>query len=128
MGYAGTSDELTAHLGNTVHVFHIGVILIGGIPAGLLHHCGAVALVLLALRTNHKPAAALMIAHFLAVCTTTVLMLSFQYVPYVICAAIADYQLRLNAQTEQQGRTSQTRVVGSRRLSLGGDSALPAMQ
>ena len=128
MGYAGTSDELTAHLGNTVHVFHIGVILIGGIPAGLLHHCGAIALVLLALRTNHMPSAALMIAHFLAVCTTTVLMLSFQYVPYVICAAIADYQLRLNAQTQQEQRTLQRRPVGGRRISLGGDSALPAMQ
>lgn len=128
MGYAGTSDELTAHLGNTVHVFHIGVVLIGGMPAGFLHHCGAIALVLLALRTHQKPAAVMLMSHFVAVCTTTVLMLSFQYVPYVICAAIADYQRRLDVQTEEQGRTQQMRAVGSRRLSLSGEPGQPVMQ
>lgn len=120
MGYAGTSDELTAHLGNTVHVFHIGVVLIGGIPAGFLHHCGAIALVLLALRTQQKPAAVMLLAHFLAVCTTTVLMLSFQYIPYVVCAAIADYQRRREVENEMQSRSRFVQPVG-RRLSLAGD-------
>ncbi|MHC4879022.1 MAG: hypothetical protein ACYTGL_21430 [Planctomycetota bacterium] len=128
MGYAGTSDELSAHLGNTVHVFHIGIILIGGIPAGMLHHCGAIALLLLAWRARQKPVAYMFVAHFLAVCTTTVLMLSFQYVPYVVCAAIADYQRRQDARHELADRTVRHRPVGGRRLSLPGKFGQPAVQ
>lgn len=98
LGYAGTSRTLTQHLGNTVHVFHLGIILIGGIPAGLLHHAGVATLLLGLWRCGHRPAGVMLVAQLLGLCSMTVLMLSFQYVPFLICASILDYELRKSEQ------------------------------
>ncbi|MGY8880372.1 MAG: hypothetical protein ACKVKV_06860, partial [Dehalococcoidia bacterium] len=39
-----------------------------------------------------------LLCHMLALCTMTMLMTSFQYVPFMICASILNYQLNYNEQ------------------------------
>jgi hypothetical protein len=88
LGYNGTHAELTQHLGNTVHIFHIGLPLIGGIVGALFHYAG-VYLLLAGLKSKRQKAGVvLMLSQLLAVCTMPVLMHSFQYIPYMICGLI----------------------------------------
>lgn len=88
LGYAGTHFELTQHLGNTVHVFHIGLPLIGGLTCALLHYIGIFMLLRKTLELKHGPLAILMIGQMLAVCTMPVLMHSFQYIPYMLMGSV----------------------------------------
>jgi len=97
LGYKRTLLVLTQHLGNTVHVFHVGLILIGGVPTAAFHSLGIGLLMLRLYRLQQTPAAMLMLGQALAVCTMTVLMVSFQYLPYMVCGAIIDWQLRQKA-------------------------------
>jgi hypothetical protein len=88
LGYKGTHVELTQHLGNTVHIFHVGLPLIGGVAGALLHYMG-VYLLLGGVKSKRQTAAVvLLISHLLAVCTMPVLMHSFQYIPYLICGVV----------------------------------------
>ena len=88
LGYAGTHYELTQHLGNTVHVFHVGLPLIGGLACAVLHYIGIFMLIRKSRELKHGPLAVLMIGQMLAVCTMPVLMHSFQYIPYMLMGAV----------------------------------------
>jgi hypothetical protein len=98
MGTEGTTKELRQHFGNTVHVFHIGLVLIAGFPAALLQWTGFGMLIAASFRSGQHPAAVMLICHMLALCTMTMLLTSFQYVPFMICAAVLNYQLRHSEQ------------------------------
>ncbi len=98
MGTEGTTKELRQHFGNTVHVFHIGLVLITGFPAAVLQWTGFGMLIASSFRSGQHPAAVMLLCHMLALCTMTMLMTSFQYVPFMICAAILNYQLNHNEQ------------------------------
>ena len=74
LGYAGTHHELTQHLGNTVHVFHIGLPLIGGLVCAFFHYVGVVILLRMLFRLKHEPLTVLMLGQLLALCTMPVLM------------------------------------------------------
>ncbi|MFP6764306.1 MAG: hypothetical protein VB858_11830 [Planctomycetaceae bacterium] len=87
LGYAGTHYELTQHLGNTVHVFHVGLPLIGGLVCALLHYLGIILMIHQA-RRRQAPLVVFMIGQLLAVCTMPVLMHSFQYIPYMLTGAV----------------------------------------
>lgn len=104
LGYSGTSRELTQHLGNTVHVFHIGMILVAGFPAAVLHYAGVLLLIMALYRSGHYPSAMMVICHLLALCTMTVLMLSFQYMPFLIGGAILNWQLQNCVQRQPAGQ------------------------
>ena len=88
LGYAGTHYELTQHLGNTVHVFHVGLPLIGGLVCAVLHYIGIFILIRKSRELKHGPLAVMMIGQMLAVCTMPVLMHSFQYIPYMLMGAV----------------------------------------
>lgn len=98
MGTEGTAKELRQHFGNTVHVFHIGMVLIAGFPAAILFWTGLGMLIMACFRSGQHPAAIMLLCHLLALCTMTMLMTSFQYVPFIICASILNYQLNHNEQ------------------------------
>jgi hypothetical protein len=98
MGTEGTTKELRQHFGNTVHVFHIGMVLIAGFPAAVLQWTGFGMLIASSFRSGQHPAAIMLLCHMLALCTMTMLMTSFQYVPFMICASILNYQLNYNEQ------------------------------
>jgi hypothetical protein len=104
LGYMGTSRELTQHLGNTVHIFHLGIVLVGGLPAAMLHYVGVILLVSALYRSGHYPSAMMIICHMLALCTMTVLMLSFQYVPFLVAGAILNWQFALTNQNQPVGQ------------------------
>jgi len=88
LGYAGTHHELTQHLGNTVHVFHIGLPLIGGLVCAFFHYVGVVILLRMLFRLKHEPLTVLMLGQLLALCTMPVLMHSFQYISYMLVGAV----------------------------------------
>lgn len=116
LGYKRTLLVLTQHLGNTVHVFHVGLILIGGLIMAVLHSLGIGLLMLRLKRLDQMPATMMMLGQVLAVCTMTVLMLSFQYLPYMICGAIIDWQLRRAAVPEAARKTAGQPLSSQSRL------------
>lgn len=117
MGTEGTTRELRQHFGNTVHVFHIGMVLIVGFPAALLQWTGYGMLIMSSLRSGQHPAAVMLLCHLLALCTMTMLMTSFQYVPFVICASILGYQLNHNEQAALV-RSRAARATAARRRAV----------
>lgn len=99
LGYEGTAMTLTQHLGNTVHVFHIGIVLIGGLVGAVLHYAGYGVMLRDAVKLKHYPLVVMVFSHWLSVCTMPVLMLSNQYIPLILCATIlfaASEQAELN--------------------------------
>ncbi len=88
MGYNGTSITLTQHLNNTVHVYHVGLILIGGMVCTVFHYWGFCLMMKEAVSVRQLPIVVAILSHWLSVCTMTVLMHSFQYTPYLMSGAI----------------------------------------
>lgn len=118
MGTEGTTKELQQHFGNTVHVFHIGLVLIAGFPAAVLQWTGIGMLIVSSFRSGQRPAAVMLLCHMLALCTMTMLMTSFQYVPFMICASILNYQLRHNEQLATVRLQSARAAIAARRRAL----------
>ena len=118
MGTEGTTKELQQHFGNTVHVFHIGMVLIAGFPAAVLQWTGIGMLIVSSFRSGQRPAAVMLMCHMLALCTMTILMTSFQYVPFMICASILNYQLRHNEQMATVRLQSARAANAARRRAL----------
>ena len=88
-GTEGTYAVMTsrAGVGQTVHVFYLGLLLIEGWAAFSLTVIGFLVL-LMSLWSHRKYNEAIMLwAHLLAISVTTVLYLSYQYYPFVIAAA-----------------------------------------
>jgi hypothetical protein len=117
MGTEGTAKELRQHFGNTVHVFHIGMVLIVGFPAAVLQWTGFGMLIVSSFRSGQHPAAIMLLCHMLALCTMTMLMTSFQYVPFMICASILNYQLNHNEQVAAM-RLQSARAAATRRRAI----------
>jgi len=118
MGTEGTTKELRQHFGNTVHVFHIGMVLVAGFPAAVLQWTGYGMLIVTSFRTGQHPVAVMLLCHMLALCTMTMLMTSFQYVPFMVCASILNYQLRHNEQVAAVRLQSARKVAASRRRAI----------
>jgi hypothetical protein len=88
-GTEGTYTLMTsrAGMGQTVHVFYLGLLLIEGWTAFLLTLAGFLGL-LVSLWSLRRFNDAIMIgAHFLAISVTTVLYLSYQYYPLMLAGA-----------------------------------------
>ncbi|MDA0281725.1 MAG: hypothetical protein O3B13_08850 [Planctomycetota bacterium] len=98
MGTEGTTKVLSQHFGNTVHVFHFGLVLVAGIPAALLIWTGFGLLIASCFQAGQHPVAIMVICHLLALCSMTLLLTSFQYMPFVIAASVLNYQLCRNEQ------------------------------
>lgn len=98
MGTEGTTKVLSQHFGNTVHVFHFGLVLVAGIPAALLIWTGFGLLIASCFQAGQHPVAIMVICHLLALCSMTLLLTSFQYMPFVIAASVLNYQLGRNEQ------------------------------
>lgn len=114
MGTEGTTKELRQHFGNTVHVFHIGLLLTAGFPAAMLQWTGFGMLIVSSFRSGQHPAAVMLLCHMLALCTMTMLMTSFQYVPFMICASVLNYQLNHNehvAMVRQKSAAARYRTI-----------------
>jgi hypothetical protein len=118
MGTEGTTKELRQHFGNTVHVFHIGMVLIAGFPAAVLQWTAFGMLIVSCFRSGQHPAAIMLLCHLLALCTMTMLMTSFQYVPFMICASILNYQLKHNEQEAVFRLKTARRAAATRRRAI----------
>lgn len=109
LGYEGTSRTLTQHLGNTVHVFHIGIILIGGMVGAILHYSGMFLMLRDALSHKQWPVLMTVLSHWLSVCTMPVLMMSNQYIPVLICAYIVHALSEERVVAEERSKTPRRR-------------------
>jgi len=118
MGSEGTHNELRQHLGNTVHVFHLGVLLVAGLPAAMLHWSGIALLIGSTWRSGQHPAAVMLCCHMLGLCTMTLLMLSFQYVPFMVGAAVLNYQLNHDEQRALENEQLARQAAAARRQTL----------
>ena len=116
LGYAGTHIELTQHLGNTVHVFHIGLPLIGGVAGALLHYIGVYMLFAGLRSKRHTAAMVMLFSQLLAVCAMPVLMHSFQYIPYLLCGVIIAGGAYAPKYQRQRQAVPQARQFGGRRV------------
>lgn len=109
-GTEGTYTVMTsrAQVGQTVHVFYLGLLLIEGWTALILTVGGFLGL-FASLWSLRKYNDAIMLgAHLLAISVTTVLYLSYQYYPFVIAAAavVRAQAERASAQQVTQSRTN----------------------
>lgn len=118
-GTEGTYTVMTsrAGVGQTVHVFYLGLLLIEGWTALILTTIGFLTL-LVSLWSMRKYNDAIMLgAHLLAISVTTVLYLSYQYYPFVIAAAaiVRAQSERAAARPKQVGAIPQRRLAGTSR-------------
>jgi hypothetical protein len=118
-GTEGTYTVMTSQgtMGQTVHVFYLGLLLIEGWTAVSLTLLGFLGL-LASLWSLRKYNDAIMLgAHLLAISVTTVLYLSYQYYPFVIAAAAivrAQAERAAGSQTQSTGNV-RPRMAGSTR-------------
>ena len=108
LGYEGTGEYLTQNLGNTVHVYHIGLILIGGAVGAGLHYWGICSMCATAMSHRQLPLVVLIFSHWLSVCTMPVQMLTYQYAPYVLVATILHSQIKLTTTAARAEPNSST--------------------
>ncbi len=87
-GTSGCGVRLALSEGNTVHVFYLGLVMIGGYLASALIVTGFLLIVGGLWRQCEVNVAIFLLAHMLAICVTTVLYLSFQYQPILIAASV----------------------------------------
>lgn len=118
LGYEGTSRTLTQHLGNTVHVFHIGIILIGGMIGAIFHYSGLGLMLRDAAKHRQYPLIMMVFTHWLSVCTMPVLMLSNQYIPLIMCGSIL-YAVSEQEEAQQKiaAQKAQAQIAAARRAS-----------
>ena len=87
-GPAGTHVRVSAMTNNTVHVYYLGVLLTGGLPAALLSFIG-MGLIVTGLWKHRKRHVCLyVVSHLLALSVMTALLVSFQVLPFVVGGAI----------------------------------------
>lgn len=132
-GTEGTYTVMTskAGVGQTVHVFYLGLLLIEGWTALTLTVIGFLGL-LASLWSFRKYNEAIMLgAHLLAISVTTVLYLSYQYYPFVIAAAAIVHARDERTAMQQPPVMARPRIrrgVPSRKTSRGITEAPPARQ
>lgn len=114
-GTEGTYRVMTsqAGVGQTVHVFYLGLLLIEGWTALILTLVGFLGL-LVSLWSLRKYNDAIMLGtHLLAISVTTVLYLSYQYYPFVIAAAAI---VRAQAERSSAQQITQARMNPRQRM------------
>ena len=87
-GPAGTESRISAMTNNTVHVYYLGVVLSGGIPAALLSFTGMGLIVSGLWRHGQRHVCLYVLSHLLALSVMTALLDSFQVLPFVVGGAI----------------------------------------
>ena len=112
-GIEGTRRRMTQVSDNTVHVYFIGLVLIAGMVATLLILTGIAALFASLWKAKQYSYALYLLAHLLACLVSTVLLLSFQYVPYMVAAAVLVRQTRSALATCETSTGSWTASAGS---------------
>jgi len=100
-------------MGQTVHVFYLGLILVAGWPAFGLTILGFLIMFTTLWHVREFNYAVFLGAHLMAISVTTLLYVSFQYAPFVIAgAAIAQAQQALTLQS-QPGQRPPHRITKS---------------
>lgn len=87
-GTEGTMIRISENTGNTVHVFYLGLVVIGGYPAAALITAGMLLIVGTLWTQRDYNVAIFLVAQMLALCVMTVLYVSFQYAPLMIAASV----------------------------------------
>ena len=87
-GPAGTHVRVSAMTTNTVHVYYLGVILAGGLPAGMLTFLGMGMIVVGLWRGGGRHVALYVVVHLLALSVMTALLVSFQALPFLVGGAV----------------------------------------
>ncbi len=87
-GIEGTRARMMQSTGNTVHVFLIGLVLVGGMVTVALFLAGVATLFTGLWRDGERNYAMYLAAHMLGCLVATVLMLSFQYLPFMVAGAV----------------------------------------
>jgi hypothetical protein len=87
-GPAGAHARVSEMTNNTVHVYYLGVILAGGLPAASLCFLGMGMVVRGLWKHQQQHTAAYVLAHLLGLTVMTSLLVSFQALPVVVGGAI----------------------------------------
>ena len=87
-GPAGTHVRVSAMTNNTVHVYYLGVLLTGGLPAALLSFTGMGLIVTGLWKHGQRHVCLYVVSHLLALSVMTALLVSFQVLPFVVGGAI----------------------------------------
>lgn len=88
LGVNRSAALMSQDAGYTVHVFFLGLVIIGGVPAALLQTGGMVSVCWRLWQHREVYFAAMLAEHFVASLLTTVLLLSFQSLPIMIAGAV----------------------------------------
>ncbi len=94
-GIEGARRRMIQETGNTIHVYFLGLILIAGIVATFLILMGISVIFVSLWKAKQYSLALFLLAHLLACSVTTVVFLSFQYIPYMVAGAMLVRQTRL---------------------------------
>ncbi len=87
-GPAGAHARVSEMTNNTVHVYYLGVILAGGLPAAMMCFLGMGMVVHGLWKQRQRHVAAYVLAHLLALTVMTALLVSFQALPVLVGAAV----------------------------------------
>ncbi len=87
-GPAGTHVRISAMTNNTVHVYYLGVVLSGGIPAAFLAFTGMGLIVGGLWKHGQRHVCLYVVSHLLALSVMTALLVSFQFLPFLVGGAI----------------------------------------
>ena len=87
-GPSGTHVRVSAMTHNTVHVYYLGVLLSGGLPAAALAFAGMGMIVVGLWKQGARHVCLYVLSHLLALSVMTALLVSFQVLPFLVGAAV----------------------------------------
>ena len=103
-GPAGTHVRISAMTNNTVHVYYLGVVLSGGIPAALLAFTGMGLIVSGLWKHGQRHVCLYVVSHLLALSVMTALLVSFQVLPFVVGGAVLARLVAESSASESEAR------------------------
>jgi hypothetical protein len=103
-GPAGTHVRMSAMTNNTVHVYYLGVVLSGGIPAALLAFTGMGLIVSGLWKHGQRHVCLYVVSHLLALSVMTALLVSFQVLPFVVGGAVLARLVAESSASESEAR------------------------
>ena len=103
-GPAGTHVRMSAMTNNTVHVYYLGVVLSGGIPAALLAFTGMGLIVSGLWKHGQRHVCLYVVSHLLALSVVTALLVSFQVLPFVVGGAVLARLVAESSASESEAR------------------------
>jgi hypothetical protein len=110
-GTTGAWNQMSMKASNTVHVYYLGLVLTAGLVGATLLLSGHALLIAGLWRIGQVEFSAFLVAYMLGLLVTTVLVLSFQSLPFLIGGAVFVRAVRYNF-------AAQCRAVVSHRLSV----------